>query len=40
LNFVDYEEFAVKSQLLAGGRGKGHFIEGPPKFSGVQITKE
>lgn len=40
LFILDYEEYAVKSQLLAGGRGKGRFINGPPNFSGVQITKE
>lgn len=36
----DYEEYAVKSQLLAGGRGKGRFIGGPVNFGGVQITSE
>jgi succinyl-CoA synthetase beta subunit len=39
-SFLDYEEYAVKSQLLAGGRGKGRFIGGPANFGGVQITKE
>jgi succinyl-CoA synthetase beta subunit len=37
---LDFEGYVVKSQLLAGGRGKGSFIGGPDNFGGVQITKE
>uniref|UniRef100_A0A7E5A218 Succinate--CoA ligase [GDP-forming] subunit beta, mitochondrial n=1 Tax=Panagrellus redivivus TaxID=6233 RepID=A0A7E5A218_PANRE len=33
------EEYVVKAQILAGGRGKGRFIGGPPNLGGVFITK-
>ncbi|ETN71861.1 ATP-grasp domain protein, partial [Necator americanus] len=33
-------EYVVKAQILAGGRGKGHFIGGSDKVRGVFITKD
>ncbi|VDK46403.1 unnamed protein product [Cylicostephanus goldi] len=33
-------EYVVKAQILAGGRGKGHFIGGDDKIRGVFITLE
>uniref|UniRef100_A0AC34GNQ8 Succinate--CoA ligase [GDP-forming] subunit beta, mitochondrial n=1 Tax=Panagrolaimus sp. ES5 TaxID=591445 RepID=A0AC34GNQ8_9BILA len=38
-NFT-HDEYVVKAQILAGGRGKGRFINGPPNFGGVYITKK
>ncbi|CAD5226142.1 unnamed protein product [Bursaphelenchus xylophilus] len=35
-----YDEYAVKAQILAGGRGKGRFIGGPKDLGGVFITKD
>uniref|UniRef100_A0A915NMF9 Succinate--CoA ligase [ADP-forming] subunit beta, mitochondrial n=1 Tax=Meloidogyne floridensis TaxID=298350 RepID=A0A915NMF9_9BILA len=34
----DYQEYVVKAQILAGGRGKGRFINSQLKQSGVFIT--
>ncbi|CAK5082455.1 unnamed protein product [Meloidogyne enterolobii] len=34
----DYKEYVVKAQILAGGRGKGRFINSQFKQSGVFIT--
>lgn len=31
-------EYVVKAQILAGGRGRGRFISGPPNLGGVFIT--
>lgn len=31
-------EYVVKAQILAGGRGKGHFIDGKQGLGGVYIT--
>lgn len=36
--FLDVEEYVVKAQILAGGRGKGHFNNGFK--GGVHVTKE
>ncbi|KAI6214239.1 Succinate--CoA ligase [ADP-forming] subunit beta, mitochondrial [Aphelenchoides besseyi] len=36
----DYKEYAVKAQILAGGRGKGRFVDGPKDLSGVHITSD
>ncbi|CAD5218733.1 unnamed protein product [Bursaphelenchus okinawaensis] len=36
----EYSEYAVKAQVLAGGRGKGRFIGGPKDLGGVYITKD
>lgn len=35
---VDADEFVLKAQILAGGRGKGTFSSGLK--GGVQLTKE
>lgn len=35
----DRSEYVVKAQILAGGRGKGRFIDGRKDFGGVFITK-
>lgn len=35
---VDVKEYVIKAQILAGGRGKGHFDNGFK--GGVQITQE
>ena len=35
---LDAEEFVLKAQILAGGRGKGTFSSGLK--GGVQLTKE
>lgn len=35
---LDCPEYVVKAQILAGGRGKGRFISGPPNLGGVFIT--
>ncbi|KAK3852018.1 hypothetical protein Pcinc_041375 [Petrolisthes cinctipes] len=35
---LDAEEYVVKAQILAGGRGKGHFDNGFK--GGVHLTKE
>ncbi|KAE9553877.1 hypothetical protein FO519_002918 [Halicephalobus sp. NKZ332] len=40
LNEFHVDEYVVKAQILAGGRGKGRFIDGPPNFGGVYITKD
>ncbi|KJH39829.1 ATP-grasp domain protein, partial [Dictyocaulus viviparus] len=34
----DDTEYVVKAQILAGGRGKGHFINGRADIGGVFIT--
>uniref|UniRef100_A0AC35EVV4 Succinate--CoA ligase [GDP-forming] subunit beta, mitochondrial n=1 Tax=Panagrolaimus sp. PS1159 TaxID=55785 RepID=A0AC35EVV4_9BILA len=39
LKAFDRKEYVVKAQILAGGRGKGHFIDGPTNFGGVFISK-
>ncbi|KAI6198337.1 Succinate--CoA ligase [ADP-forming] subunit beta, mitochondrial [Aphelenchoides fujianensis] len=36
----DYEEYAVKAQIQAGGRGKGRFVGGPKDLGGVHITND
>lgn len=36
--FVDVGEYVVKAQILAGGRGKGHFDNGFK--GGVHLTKD
>ncbi|WKY04138.1 hypothetical protein Q1695_005257 [Nippostrongylus brasiliensis] len=33
-------EYVVKAQILAGGRGKGHFIDGKKGLGGVYITMD
>lgn len=38
LHFTDVPEYVVKAQILAGGRGKGHFDNGFK--GGVHITKK
>lgn len=38
LMIVDADEYVIKAQVLAGGRGKGWFDNGFK--GGVQITKE
>ncbi|CAD6198831.1 unnamed protein product [Caenorhabditis auriculariae] len=38
-SFGDHE-YVVKAQILAGGRGKGHFKGGKKGFGGVYITME
>ncbi|VVC45234.1 ATP-grasp fold, succinyl-CoA synthetase-type,Succinate--CoA synthetase, beta subunit,Succinyl-CoA [Cinara cedri] len=38
LNSFDVEEYVLKAQVLAGGRGKGHFNNGFK--GGVHVTKE
>ena len=35
---LDVEEYVLKAQVLAGGRGKGHFNNGFK--GGVHVTKE
>ncbi|RWS09833.1 GTP-specific succinyl-CoA synthetase: beta subunit-like protein [Dinothrombium tinctorium] len=35
----DFAEYVIKAQVLAGGRGKGHFLRSGMK-SGVQLTKD
>lgn len=35
---VEAEEYVVKAQILAGGRGKGHFSSGLQ--GGVKLTKK
>ncbi|MFH4978352.1 hypothetical protein AB6A40_005061 [Gnathostoma spinigerum] len=40
LRQFDRSEYVVKSQILAGGRGKGHFIGGDPSFSGIFISTD
>lgn len=35
---LDVKEYVIKAQILAGGRGKGHFDNGFK--GGVQITQE
>uniref|UniRef100_A0A914Q0X7 ATP-grasp fold succinyl-CoA synthetase-type domain-containing protein n=1 Tax=Panagrolaimus davidi TaxID=227884 RepID=A0A914Q0X7_9BILA len=40
LNSFDRKEYVVKAQILAGGRGQGHFIDGPTNFGGVFISKK
>lgn len=35
---TEAEEYVVKAQILAGGRGKGHFDSGFK--GGVHLTKE
>uniref|UniRef100_A0AC35U1X9 Succinate--CoA ligase [GDP-forming] subunit beta, mitochondrial n=1 Tax=Rhabditophanes sp. KR3021 TaxID=114890 RepID=A0AC35U1X9_9BILA len=39
LKTFDQNEYVVKAQILAGGRGKGYLLEGPKGLSGVFITK-
>uniref|UniRef100_A0A1I7T0A6 Succinate--CoA ligase [GDP-forming] subunit beta, mitochondrial n=1 Tax=Caenorhabditis tropicalis TaxID=1561998 RepID=A0A1I7T0A6_9PELO len=39
MSFGDHE-YVVKAQILAGGRGKGKFINGTKGIGGVYITKE
>jgi len=36
--YKDVKEYVLKAQILAGGRGKGHFNNGFK--SGVHITNE
>lgn len=36
--FSDVKEYVIKAQILAGGRGKGHFDNGYK--GGVQLTKK
>lgn len=36
--FIEVPEYVVKAQILAGGRGKGHFSNGFK--GGVHITKK
>jgi len=38
LMFSEVREFVIKAQILAGGRGKGHFDTGFK--GGVHLTKE
>lgn len=38
LNILDVDEYVLKAQVLAGGRGKGHFNNGFK--GGVHVTKE
>jgi len=38
LNTLDVDEYVLKAQVLAGGRGKGHFNNGFK--GGVHVTKE
>ncbi|CAJ0928761.1 unnamed protein product, partial [Mesorhabditis belari] len=33
-----FDEYVVKAQILAGGRGKGRFVGGPKDLGGVYIT--
>jgi len=35
---LDVDEYVLKAQVLAGGRGKGHFNNGFK--GGVHVTKE
>ena len=39
LSLTDIEEYVIKAQILAGGRGKGHFKKSSMK-GGVQLTKD
>lgn len=36
--FLGADEYVVKAQILAGGRGKGHFTSGLQ--GGVKLTKK
>ncbi|KAL3119636.1 hypothetical protein niasHT_006722 [Heterodera trifolii] len=36
---TEYAEYVVKAQILAGGRGKGHFIGCPKNEGGIRITR-
>lgn len=38
LYILDVDEYVLKAQVLAGGRGKGHFNNGFK--GGVHVTKE
>jgi len=38
LKTLDVDEYVLKAQVLAGGRGKGHFNNGFK--GGVHVTKE
>jgi len=38
--FLAYNEYVVKAQILAGGRGKGRFIDGKQGLGGVILTRE
>ncbi|EYC41181.1 hypothetical protein Y032_0579g241 [Ancylostoma ceylanicum] len=40
LKNFNVDEYVVKAQILAGGRGKGHFIGGTDKVRGVFISKD
>jgi succinyl-CoA synthetase beta subunit len=37
-SYLDVDEYVLKAQVLAGGRGKGHFSNGFK--GGVHVTKE
>lgn len=39
ISLADVEEYVIKAQVLAGGRGKGHFKNSGMK-GGVQLTKD
>ncbi|CAJ0579568.1 unnamed protein product, partial [Mesorhabditis spiculigera] len=40
LNGRHFDEYVVKAQILAGGRGKGRFIGGPKDLGGVYISND
>uniref|UniRef100_A0AC34Q462 ATP-grasp fold succinyl-CoA synthetase-type domain-containing protein n=1 Tax=Panagrolaimus sp. JU765 TaxID=591449 RepID=A0AC34Q462_9BILA len=40
LDSFTHKEYVVKAQILAGGRGKGRFINGPSNLGGVLITED
>lgn len=36
---LSVDKVIVKAQIIAGGRGKGHFSDGSLDFGGVQVVK-